>query len=34
MWKIVCGIAIKEPGITVILRSIINNKKAEKTVST
>ena len=34
MWKIVCSIPPKEQGIIVLLQSIINNKKAEKAVST
>ena len=34
MWKIVCGIPIKEQGIIVLLQSLVDNKKAEKAVST
>ena len=34
MWKIVCGIPIKEHRIIVLLQSLVDNKKAEKAVST
>ena len=34
MWKIVCGIPIQEQGIIVLLQSLVDNKKAEKAVST
>ena len=34
MWKIVCSIPPKEQGIIVLLQSIVDNKKAEKAVST
>ena len=33
MWKIVCSIPPKEQGVIVLLQSIADNKKAEKTVS-
>ena len=34
MWKIVCSIPSKEQGIIVLLKSIADNKKGGKTVST
>ena len=34
MWKLVCSIPPKEQGIIVLLQSIVDNKKAEKAVST
>ena len=34
MWKIVCSIPPKEQGITVLLQSIVDNKKPKKAVST
>ena len=33
MWTLVCGVEKKEQGIIVLLQSLCNNKKAEKTVS-
>ena len=33
MWKIVCRITPKEQEIILLLRSIVDNKKAEKAVS-
>ena len=34
LWKIVCSIPRKEQGITILLQSIVDNKKVEKAVST
>ena len=34
MWKIVCSIPPNEQGITVLLQSIVDNKKPKKAVST
>ena len=34
MWKVKCGIPVKEQGIILLLQSIIDNKKAEKAIST
>ena len=34
MWKIVCSIPPKVQGIILLLQSIVENKKAEKAVST
>ena len=34
MWKIVCSITPKEQEIILLLRSIVDNKKAKKAVST
>ena len=33
MWTLVCGVEKKEQGIIVLLQSLCNNKKPEKTVS-
>ena len=34
LWKKVCSIPRKEQGITILLQSIVDNKKVEKAVST
>ena len=34
MWKIVSSIPPKEQGVIVLLQSVVDNKKAEKAVST